>query len=58
VGEIQRVVDHLDPEEALDEIATVVKKLFLLAGVEARSRFMDNLVKRSKDDKLGSIVHL
>ena len=58
MGEIQRVVDQMDPEEALNQISRVVKKLFLLAGVEARSRFIGNLVRRSEDDKVGSLVHL
>jgi hypothetical protein len=58
MGEIQRVVDHMNPEEALDELALVAKKLFLLAGQEARTRFIGNLVKRSEDDKVGSMVHL
>jgi hypothetical protein len=58
MGEIQRVVDHMDPEAALDEIASVVRKLFLLAEGEARSRFIGNLLKSSVGDKVGSMVHL
>jgi len=58
MNEIQRVVDHMDPEEALSEISRVVKKLFLLAGNEARSRFIANIVGRSGDDRVGSLVHL
>ncbi len=58
MGEIQKVVDHMNPEEALDEIAIVAKRLFLLAGSEARARFIESLVKRSEDDKVGSMVHL
>jgi hypothetical protein len=48
----------MNPEEALDEIALVAKKLFLFAGPGARTRFIGNLVKESEDDKVGSLVHL
>lgn len=58
MGQIQKVADQMNPEEALDEIALVAKKLFLLAGPEARTRFIGNLVKESEDDRVGSLVHL
>jgi len=58
MGEIQKMVDYMNPEEALDEIALVAKKLFLIAASESRTRFIGNLVKESEDDKVGSLVHL
>jgi hypothetical protein len=52
MGEIQKVVDHMNPEEALDEIALVAKKLFLLAGLDARTRFISNPVKEEELEEI------
>jgi hypothetical protein len=58
MGEIQQLVDRMDPEEAISEIAVVVKRLFPLLGEEARIDFLAGIIDKSGDDKVGSMVHL
>ncbi len=56
--EVMKVVERLDPEEALAEIAKALKKLFLVLDEEARTRFLLDLVGESQGDKVSSMVHL
>ncbi|MBM4294739.1 MAG: hypothetical protein FJ126_07550 [Deltaproteobacteria bacterium] len=54
---IFQVIDPMDPEEALDKLTPVLKKLFSHLGDEARMNFVVNLVGEAGADKLGSLVH-
>jgi len=56
--EMQRMVDRMDPEEALAGIAGVLKVLFSALGEEARSQFLWELMGESRGDKVSSLVHL
>ena len=56
--ELQRIIEALDPEEALAALAAAVKKLFPVLGEEARLKFMVNLVGAAGGDKVSSMVHL
>jgi hypothetical protein len=56
--EILKIVDRMDPEEALTEIARALKMLFSALGEEARSEFLWNLMGESGGDKVASLVHL
>jgi hypothetical protein len=56
--EILKIVGRMDPEEALEEIAKVLKALFSVLGEEARSQFLWELMGESKGDKVSSLVHL
>jgi hypothetical protein len=56
--ELQRIIEALDPEEALAALAAAVKKLFPVLGEEARLNFMVNLVGAAGGDKVSSMVHL
>ncbi|MDR3631141.1 MAG: hypothetical protein P4L42_12490 [Desulfocapsaceae bacterium] len=56
--EILKIVDGMDPEDALDEIAKVLKVLFSTLEEEARSQFLWNLMGESRGDKVSSLVHL
>ena len=58
MDEILKIVGGMDPEEALDEIAKVLKVLFSSLGEDARSQFMWNLMGESGGDKVSSLVHL
>ena len=58
MGEVLRIVDRMDPEEALDEISKVLKVLFSALGEEARSQFLWDLMGESGGDKVSSLVHL
>jgi hypothetical protein len=56
--EMLRMVDRMDPEEALTEISKVLKALFSVLGEEARSQFLWDLLGESRGDKVTSLVHL
>ena len=56
--EILKIVGGMDPEEALDEMAKVLKELFSTLGEEARSQFLWDLMGESRGDKVSSLVHL
>jgi len=56
--EILKIVDGMDPEDALDAIAKVLKVLFSTLEEEARSQFLWNLMGESRGDKVSSLVHL
>lgn len=58
MSDLKRILDQMDPEEALAEISDVVRRFFLLARTDARRRFIANMVGQSGDDKVGSLVHL
>jgi len=58
INKIQKVVDTMDPEEALKAIAAAVKNLFSLLGEEAWVNFVIDLVGEPGTDKLASMVHL
>jgi len=53
-----KMVARMDPEEALGEIAKVLKVLFSALGEEARSQFLWDLMGESRGDKVSSLVHL
>ena len=56
--EMLKIVGRMDPEDALVEIAKVLKVLFSALGEEARSQFLWDLMGESKGDKVSSLVHL
>ena len=56
--EILKIVDRMDPEEALTEISKVLKMLFSTLGEESRSQFLWDLMGESGGDKVSSLVHL
>ena len=56
--EMLKMVGRMDPEEALAEIAGVLKVLFSALGEEARSQFLWELMGESRGDKVSSLVHL
>lgn len=56
--EIQKIVESMDPEEALAEISKVLKSLFSTLDEDARSEFLWDLMGESGGDKVSSLVHL
>ena len=56
--EIIGMVERMDPEEALAEMAKALRRLFLALDEEARTRFILDLLGESKGDKVSSLVHL
>ena len=53
-----KIIDGMDPQEAVDEMAAALEGLFSSLGEEARSRFLWNLMGESGGDKVSSLVHL
>jgi len=58
LGQMLKMIDQMDPEQALAEMAKALKALFLVLDEEARSRFLLDLVGDYKGDKVSSLVHL
>ncbi len=56
--EMLKIINRMDPEEALDGIARVLNVLFSTLGEEARSQFIWDLMGESRGDKVSSLVHL
>jgi hypothetical protein len=55
---LQQIIDQLAPEEALKEMASIIKKLFPLIEEQARLDFVMNLTGDTDMDKVSSLVHL
>lgn len=58
MGQMQEILDRMEPKQALDEIAAALKKLFPLIPDEERLNFLVHLVGGAGDDKVASMVHL
>lgn len=58
MGDILKIVDHMDPEEALTEIGDALNKLFSVMDGDASTRFLMNLLGDSGEDKISGMVHL
>ncbi len=56
--ELKRLIDAMDPEEALAELAAAVNRLYPLLGEKARSDFLVRLLGAAGGDKVSSMVHL
>lgn len=55
---IQALIEEMDPEEALKEMALTVRKLFPLLDQEARLDFVVSLIGEAGSDKVASLVNL
>ena len=55
---LEQLLDTLEPEEALKEIAHLARKLFPLLDEKAHLDFLVNLVGEVGPDKVSSLVHL
>jgi len=58
MGQIQKILDRMEPDKAITEIASALKKLFPLISDEERLNFVVNLIGGAGDDKVASMVHL
>lgn len=54
---IDKIVDQMEPEQAIVEIAAVLQRLFPVLSEEERADFMFRLIGESADDKVSSLVH-
>lgn len=56
--DIRKIFKNTDPEQAMAEIAEVVKQLFSHVSSEARMNFIYKLIGNAGDEKTASMVHL
>jgi len=56
--EIQRVVDSMDPHDAVEAIVSATRKLLSLLDEEARRNFLVGMVGDEGHDKIAGLVHL
>jgi hypothetical protein len=55
---IQQVIGTMEPQEALQAIAQVVRNLFSVLGEEAWQDFVITLVGETAADRTAGMVHL
>jgi hypothetical protein len=55
---IQQLIETMEPQEALQAIAQVVRNLFSLLGEEAWQEFVVTLVGETAADRMAGMVHL
>lgn len=55
---IEKLIDSIEPEDALTAIATIAKKLLSRMSDEARLDFVVSLIGDSGADKISSMVNL
>jgi hypothetical protein len=55
---ILALIEEMDPETALKEMALAVRKLFPLLDQESRLDFVVNLIGEAGSDKVASLVNL
>ena len=55
---LQHLIETMEPQEALQVIAQVVRKLFSLLGEEAWQDFVVTLVGETATDQTAGMVHL
>ncbi len=58
MSSIKRIVDAMDPERAMEEIAAAVKGLFTHVGEQARMDFITALIGDADDESVPGLVHL
>jgi hypothetical protein len=58
MNEIEKILNSLDPEEAVTQTAAALKQYLPLLGEEARNRFIMDLLGETGQDKISSMVHL
>lgn len=58
MGSIQKIVETMDPEEAVREIADVVKALFAHVSEKVRTDFIYTLTADADDEGVPGLVHL
>ena len=57
-GHIEQLLNALEPEQALKEVARLVRKLFPLLDEKARLDLVVSLIGDVGSDKVSSLVHL
>jgi hypothetical protein len=55
---LQQLIENMEPQEALQAIAQVVRNLFSVLGEEAWRDFVVTLVGETAADRTAGMVHL
>jgi len=58
MADIQKLAENMDPEEALNEIAAVTRKILSHVSEKAVYDFVIKLIGDSSDSEVGNLVHL
>jgi hypothetical protein len=58
MNEILKIINRMDPEDALKEMGPAIKSIFPVVSEELRGKFLMELVGESQNDKVSSLVHL
>lgn len=54
---IQKIIEKMDPLEAVAEMAIALRRLLPILDDDARTAFVMNLMDDSPEDKVSSMVH-
>jgi len=58
MSHLEQLLNRLEPEEALNEIVHLIRKLFPLLDEKVHLDFVVNLIGDVGSDKVSSLVHL
>ena len=58
MGQIEKLIGTMEPEQAAAEISAAMRTLFPLLTEKIRLDFIMNLTGSSDKDKIGGLVHL
>lgn len=58
MNDLLEIITRMAPEEALSQITLILERLLADLDKDARERFLMNLIGRSENDKVTSLVHL
>ncbi len=58
MDEIQKIINQIEPEEALTRLGIALRGLFSQVSEELRLDFVVNLIGEAGADKVASLVHL
>ncbi len=56
--EMEKIIEAMEPEEAVAKMTETLKGLLPLLDEDARIKFFMNLVGESSEDNVSSMVHL
>ncbi len=58
MNEIQKILEEMEPETALSELAQAIKKILSHFNDDTRVRFVTEMISEAGEDKISSLVNL
>jgi hypothetical protein len=58
MDDIRKIIGRMDPEQAITEIATIVKELFSHVSEKVRMNFINAFTGDTDSESLSGLVHL